>query len=58
MDTTTSTFTFAWVFNGPATAGTETFNVQIAAAPANTSVASNGDLDTGRQLIITDLGPQ
>lgn len=52
-------FTYSRVFNGPATAATETFKVQLKALTANTSVASFGAANGfDRQLLIEDLGPQ
>jgi len=51
-------FSFNRVFNGPATAGTETFKVQMKAYTANTAVASYGDANYVRHLVVEDLGPQ
>ena len=50
--------TWVAVINGPATAATETFKVQIKAATSNTSVRSYGDASFTRQLVIEDIGPQ
>jgi len=52
--------TISYIFTGPSTAGTETFKVQIAAAPNNTQVCSYGQPTTSdgpRQLVIEDIGP-
>ena len=53
-----TSFSFNRVFNGPATAATETFKVQIKALTANTSVSSYGDASYVRHLVVEDLGPQ
>lgn len=53
-DTTTMTA----VVNGPATAATETFKVQIRASANNTAVKEIGTSDFARYLTIEDLGPQ
>jgi hypothetical protein len=53
----TETYGFSTVFNGPATAATETFKLQIAAYTSNTSVQSSGS-NSPRTLLIEDLGPQ
>lgn len=50
--------TFSKTFNGPATAATETFKIQIGALTANTAVTSYGDANFTRQLVVEDLGPQ
>ena len=53
-----TSFSFNRVFNGPATAGTETFKVQVKALTSNTSVTSYGDTNYVRHLVVEDLGPQ
>ena len=50
--------TFSKTFNGPATAATETFKIQIGALTANTVVTSYADANFTRQLLVEDLGPQ
>lgn len=57
---TAGAFTLTQTFAGPATAATETFKVQIAAATANTQVSSYGNtvaIDGPRQFWVEDLGP-
>jgi len=51
-------FFWSYVFNGPATAATETFKVQFAAIDANSAVESFGDATSPRVLLVEDLGPQ
>ena len=53
-----TSFCYSRVFNGPATAATETFKVQIKAGTANASVSSYGDANFVRHLVVEDLGPQ
>jgi hypothetical protein len=48
---------FSYTFDGPATAGTETFKVQISAATNNTSVQSFASSGSPRYILIEDLGP-
>lgn len=50
--------TFSVVFNGPSTAGTETFKTQIRAATNNTQVRNYAASTYPRSLSIYDLGPQ
>ncbi len=49
---------WSYVFNGPATAATETFLVHFKASTANTAVSSLGSAGQPRVLLIEDLGPQ
>ena len=54
---------YAVTFNGPASAATETFKVQMKAASSNTAVTSfggdiNGEGVGPRLLTVEDLGPQ
>ena len=53
-----TSWSYSRVFNGPATAGTETFKVQIRGKDLNTAVTSYGDGNYFRGLVVEDLGPQ
>jgi hypothetical protein len=48
--------THSHVFNGPATAGTETFKVQIANFNVNSPVTNYADGQYNSQLIVEDVG--
>jgi hypothetical protein len=50
--------TYTCTFAGPATGGTETFKVQIAALSNNTAVNSYGNATEPRVLTVEDIGPQ
>ena len=50
-------FTFVSTFQGPATAGTETFKIQVKANSANTNVVDFGAAAYPRVLLVEDLGP-
>ena len=49
---------WSYTFNGPSTAATETFKVQLAASSANTRVTSYATSSLPRVLLVEDLGPQ
>ena len=51
------TFTLSALIVGPATAGTETFKMQVAAASNNTQVIDYGSANLPRYFWVVDLGP-
>ena len=55
LETTINSFSFSYVFNGPATSGTETFKLQIGGT-SDFQVGCPATATQKRQIVITDLG--